>query len=163
MQEGICGNTHKGLRMCKETKYKYHFTQAQRKEAQSPEESWSKQVKNKLITEANHLNSTTNPMGQVTMLIGGDPPKMGAFGPSQGAATPQASTIGLSIEYRRQSSKGYPMKVDWSVAMRVIENKKTTETQELDRFGLSARCNTLLLWSVGLYWLLYDVACDPMP
>ena len=28
--------------------------------------------------------------------------------------------------------------------MRVIENKKATEIQELDRFGLSARYNTLL-------------------
>ena len=27
--------------------------------------------------------------------------------------------------------------------MRVIENKKATETQELDRFGSSDRCNTL--------------------
>ena len=43
--------------------------------------------------------------------------------------------------------------------MRVIENKKVTETQELDRFGPSARHNTLLLWSVGLYWLSYDITC----
>ena len=43
--------------------------------------------------------------------------------------------------------------------MRVIENKKATETQELDRFGPSARRNTLLLWSIGLYWRSYDVAC----
>ena len=43
--------------------------------------------------------------------------------------------------------------------MRVIENKKATETQELDRFGSSARRNTLLLWSIGLYWLSYDIAC----
>ena len=43
--------------------------------------------------------------------------------------------------------------------MRVIENKKAIETQELDMFGPSARRNTLLLWSVGLYWLSYDVAC----
>ena len=43
--------------------------------------------------------------------------------------------------------------------MHVIENKKTTETQELDRFGPSARHNTLLLLSVGLYWLSYDIAC----
>ena len=42
--------------------------------------------------------------------------------------------------------------------MREIENKKATETQELDRFGPSARRNTLLLWSVGLYWLSYDMA-----
>ena len=41
----------------------------------------------------------------------------------------------------------------------MIKNKKATETQELDRFGPSARCNTLLLWSVGLYWLSYDIAC----
>ena len=33
------------------------------------------------------------------------------------------------------------------------------EIHELDRFGPSARRNTLLLWSVGVYWLLYDVAC----
>ena len=45
------------------------------------------------------------------------------------------------------------MKVDLSTEVRVIENKKVTETQELDRFGLSARRNTLLLLSVGLYWL----------
>ena len=50
------------------------------------------------------------------------------------------------------------MKVDLSVEMRVIENKKTTETQELDGFGPSARRNTLLLWSIGLYWLSYDIA-----
>jgi len=43
--------------------------------------------------------------------------------------------------------------------MRVIENKKATETHELDRFMPSVRRNTLLLWSVGLYWLSYDVAC----
>ena len=43
--------------------------------------------------------------------------------------------------------------------MRVIKNKKATETQELDRFGLLARHNTLLLWSIGLYWLSYDIAC----
>ena len=42
--------------------------------------------------------------------------------------------------------------------MRVIENKKATETHELDRFGPSARRSTLLLWSVGLYWLSYDIA-----
>ena len=29
--------------------------------------------------------------------------------------------------------------------VRVIKNKKATETQELNRFGPSARCNTLLL------------------
>ena len=40
----------------------------------------------------------------------------------------------LSIEYHRQSSEGYPMKVDWSAEMRVVENKKATETHELDRF-----------------------------
>ena len=43
--------------------------------------------------------------------------------------------------------------------MRVIENKKAAETQELDSFEPSARRNTLLLWSVGLYWRLYDLAC----
>ena len=43
--------------------------------------------------------------------------------------------------------------------MRVIENKKATETQELDRFRPSVRRNTLLLWSIGLYWRLYDIAC----
>ena len=58
----------------------------------------------------------------------------------------------VSTEYYRQSSEGYPTKVDWSVEMRVIENK-ATKTQELDRFGPSARRNTLLLWFVGLYWL----------
>ena len=42
--------------------------------------------------------------------------------------------------------------------MRVIENKKATKTHEFDRFEPSARCNTLLLWSVGLYWLSYDIA-----
>ena len=41
--------------------------------------------------------------------------------------------------------------------MRVIENKKAIETQQLDRFRPSAR--TLLLLSVGLYWLSYDIAC----
>jgi len=63
LQEGNCGKTHKRLRMCKETKYKYHFTKAQRKEAQSPEESGPKQVENKPITEANLLNSMPNPHG----------------------------------------------------------------------------------------------------
>ena len=43
--------------------------------------------------------------------------------------------------------------------VRVIKNKKATEKQELDRFGPSARRNTLLLWSIGLYWLSYDIAC----
>ena len=42
--------------------------------------------------------------------------------------------------------------------MRVIKNKKATETQELDRFRPSARRNTLLLWSIDLYWLSYDIA-----
>ena len=41
----------------------------------------------------------------------------------------------------------------------MIKNKKATETQELDRFGPSARHNTLLLWPVGLYCLSYDIAC----
>ena len=45
------------------------------------------------------------------------------------------------------------------VEMRIIQNKKATETQELDRFELSTERNTLLLWSVGLYWLSYDMAC----
>ena len=36
--------------------------------------------------------------------------------------------------------------------VRVIKNKKTTKKQELDIFGPSTRHNTLLLWSVGLYW-----------
>ena len=44
------------------------------------------------------------------------------------------------------------------VEMRVFENKKATETHELDRFGPSARRNTILLWFVGLYWLSYDIA-----
>ena len=43
--------------------------------------------------------------------------------------------------------------------VRIIKNKKATETQELDRFGSSALRNTLLLWSVGLYQLSYDIAC----
>jgi len=43
--------------------------------------------------------------------------------------------------------------------MRVFENKKATETHELDRFGPSARRNTLLLCSIGLYWLSYDIMC----
>ena len=43
--------------------------------------------------------------------------------------------------------------------MRVIENKKAIETHELDRFGPPARRNTLLLCSIGLYWLLYDMVC----
>ena len=40
----------------------------------------------------------------------------------------------VSIEYRRQSSEGYLTKVDRSAEMRAIENKKATETHELDRF-----------------------------
>ena len=51
------------------------------------------------------------------------------------------------------------MMVDWSAEVRVIKNKKATEIQELDRFGASAQRNTLLMWSVGLYWLSYDIAC----
>ena len=66
-------------------------------------------------------------------------------------------TLKVSIEYRRQSFEGYPTKVNWSIEVRVIKNKKATETQELDRFGPSVRRNTLLLWSVGLYWLSYDI------
>ena len=64
----------------------------------------------------------------------------------------------LSTEYHRQSSEGYPMKVDWSTERRVIKNKKATETHELDRFRPSIWHNTLLLWSVELYWLSYDIA-----
>ena len=41
----------------------------------------------------------------------------------------------------------------------MIKNKKAIETQELDRFGPSAGHNTLLMWSVGLYWRSYDIAC----
>ena len=63
------------------------------------------------------------------------------------------------IEYHRQSSKGYPMKVDWSAEEHKIKNKKAIETHELDRFRSSVWCNTLLLWSIGLYWLSYDIAC----
>ena len=65
----------------------------------------------------------------------------------------------LSTEYRRQSSEGYPTKVDWPAERRVIKNKKATETHELDRFRPPVWRNTLLLWSVGLYWLSYDIAC----
>jgi len=57
----------------------------------------------------------------------------------------------LSTEYRRQSFEGYPTKVDWSAEIRVIENKKATETHEFDRFRPSVWRNTLLLWSIGLY------------
>ena len=39
------------------------------------------------------------------------------------------------------------------------QEQEAIETQELDKFGPSARRNTLLLWSIGLYWLLYDIAC----
>ena len=35
------------------------------------------------------------------------------------------------------------MKVDLSAEVRVIKNKKATETQELDRFGPSAQRNTV--------------------
>ena len=51
----------------------------------------------------------------------------------------------LSTEDTRQSSDGYPTKVDLLAQMREIKNNKVTETQELDRFGPSARHNTLLL------------------
>ena len=51
------------------------------------------------------------------------------------------------------------MKVDLLAEVRIIKNKKAIETQELDRFGLLARCNTLLMWYVDLYWLSYDVTC----
>ena len=40
----------------------------------------------------------------------------------------------MSTEYCQQSSEGYPMKVDLSAEMRVIENKKAIETHELDMF-----------------------------
>ena len=43
----------------------------------------------------------------------------------------------LPTEYRRQSSEGYPTKVDCSVEEREIKNKKATETHESDRFRLS--------------------------
>ena len=72
----------------------------------------------------------------------------------------------LSTEDARQSSEGYPMKVDWLAMVRVIKNKKATETQELDRFRPSPWRNTLLLWSIGLYRLSYDIACvlrGPLP
>jgi len=64
----------------------------------------------------------------------------------------------LSTDYRRQSFEGYPTKVDWSIERYVIKNKKATETHELDRFRPSVWRNTLLLWSIGLYWLSYDIA-----
>ena len=57
----------------------------------------------------------------------------------------EAGRRALSIEYRRQSFEGYLTKVDLLAEKRVIENKKATKTQELDRFGLSAGRNTLLL------------------
>ena len=71
-----------------------------------------------------------------------------------------------STQYCRHCFEGYLTKVDWSVVVCIIKNKKATETQELDRFGPSARCNTLLLWSIGLYWLSYDIVCvlrGPLP
>ena len=84
--------------MCKGIKHKYHLVHAQRKEAQSPEESGPKQVENKPITEANHLTSRQTPMGQVQKITGGHPPKMGLFEPSHGADAPRvcppASPIG---------------------------------------------------------------------
>ena len=60
-------------------------------------------------------------------------------------------TLVLSTDYRRQSSEGYPMKVDWSVEEREIKNKEAIDTHELDKFRPSVWRNTLLLWSIGLY------------
>jgi len=77
LQDDIRGNTHKELRMCKGTKHKYQFTQAQRRDAQSPEESGPKQVENKPITKANHLNSTPNPHGPRHKTHGRQPTKDG--------------------------------------------------------------------------------------
>ena len=48
--------------------------------------------------------------------------------------------------------------------MRVIENKKATEIQELDRFGLSARYNTLLcglLDCIGYRMKLHEFGGGP--
>ena len=56
MQEGICGKTHKRLKICKRTKHKNHSTQAQRREAQSPEISGPRQRGGQVKTEA--YNST---------------------------------------------------------------------------------------------------------
>ena len=46
--------------------------------------------------------------------------------------------------------------VDLSVGVRVIENKKATEIQELDRFGPSDRRNTLRPVSL-LYCIEYEM------
>ena len=59
----------------------------------------------------------------------------------------------LSTKYAWQSTEGDPHDGRLIGGMREIKNKKTIETQELDRFGLSAQRNTLLLWSIDLYWL----------
>ena len=37
--------------------------------------------------------------------------------------------VAMSTEYRRQSSEGYPTKLDWSAEEREIKNKKATETR----------------------------------
>ena len=49
--------------MCKGTKHKYHLVHAQRKEAQSLEESGPKQVENKPVTKPNQLNFVPNTHG----------------------------------------------------------------------------------------------------
>ena len=46
---------------------------------------------------------------------------------------------------------------------RLIKNKKAIETHELDRFRPPVWRNTLLMCSVGLYWLSYDITWDQMP
>ena len=53
----------------------------------------------------------------------------------------------MSTKYRRQSSEGYPTKVDWSAEEHVIKNKKATETHELDRFRPSV---DVIPYSYGL-------------
>ena len=72
----------------------------------------------------------------------------------------------MSTKYARQYTEGDPHDGRLIGGMRETKNKKATEIQELDMFGPSARRNTLLLWSVGLYWLSYDNVCvlrGPLP
>jgi hypothetical protein len=46
----------KGLKICKRTKYKYHFTKAQWREAHNQAKQDTKEVENKAKLKSKHLN-----------------------------------------------------------------------------------------------------------
>jgi hypothetical protein len=70
---------------------KHRTDMSPRGKAHLPEESRPSQLENKPKTKSNQLNSAPNHHGQDKKPTGGNPPKMGTSGPSQGAAAPPVS------------------------------------------------------------------------